>query len=135
MADERLFQFVFGVFVFKPKKFEHIGVSDFLLGKDTVFGQRLFSLAQHGGLIAGGRSPFVKLGVDLPIKLPYRPAAAQGFGFVKTPGIIIFYRKQADISRPGQLETAPNIDKNQFCGRCLQNSRQCLANRSVRFGR
>lgn len=34
------------------------------------FGQRLFSLAQYGGLIAGQGGPFVESGVDLPIKLP-----------------------------------------------------------------
>jgi hypothetical protein len=56
-----------------------------------IFRQRLFPLAQHGGLVPGQGGSFVELGFDLPVELPHRPSAAQGFGFVKTPRNFVFH--------------------------------------------
>ena len=90
MPDERLFQIDFGVFILETEKFEHKRVPDFLLWKDAVFRKGLSPFAQHGGLVSGQGGPFVELGVDLPVELPHRPAAAQGFSLVKFSGLFIF---------------------------------------------
>ena len=42
------------------------------------------------------------LGVVLPVELPHRPAAAQGFGLIESPGIFVLHRKQPDVGRPGK---------------------------------
>src|SRR5579883_3203191 len=47
MSDERIFQFVLGVFVFETKKFEQQRIANFFISGDGIIGFRLFALQQH----------------------------------------------------------------------------------------
>jgi hypothetical protein len=77
-------------------------IFNFFRRLNTVFRQRLRAFPQHRSLVSGHGSAFVKLGIDLPVELPHRPAAAQGLGFVKAPGIFVFYRKKPNAGRLGK---------------------------------
>src|SRR6266511_5234250 len=65
VADQRLFQIVFGILIFEPEELQHKRVFDLLLGGGGVLSSALGATCQHGGLVSREGSPLVKLSVYL----------------------------------------------------------------------
>ena len=77
MSNERVFQFTLGVFVLQVEKFEHQWIANLLVSGDSVTRLGLLNFQQHRGFIFRQRCAFVKLRVNLPVKLPNHPAGRQ----------------------------------------------------------
>src|SRR5207248_8860575 len=77
VADQRIFQVCFGVFVLEAEELQDERVLDLLLGGGLFSRTQVRTSAlQHRRLIPREGRPLIELRGDLPIQLPGRPAAA-----------------------------------------------------------
>lgn len=102
MENERFFNVGLGVFVFEPERFEHVRIFNFFLGRNRVLRFCRGAFAEHLRFVSQKGGALVEERVDLAIELPHAPAATQCFGLVKLPRLLACYRKQPDVSGPGE---------------------------------
>ena len=106
VSNQGILQVALGVFILQIQEFENQRVADFFISRHSILRFGLFSFEQHHGFVLRQRCALVKLRVDLPVKLPDRPAARQRFPHVKLAGECIPNAQQADVVRPRQRECA-----------------------------
>ena len=121
MPDQRRFEVGLRVFVAQIEELEDVGVLDLFLGQHHVARLTARALSKHRRLVSRQRRALVELGLNLAIELAHRPAGAQGLGFVETPGVLILYRQQANLGRPGQRKAGGDLRQREFCRQSLQN--------------
>jgi hypothetical protein len=102
MANQRVFQIAFGVFVLQVEKFQHQRIADFFVGGNRITRYGFLTFHQHRLFIFRQCRALVKLRVDLPVKLPNRPAARQRFARVKLARVRIPHPQQPNVMRPRQ---------------------------------
>ena len=111
VPDERVLQIAFGVFVLEAEKFEQQRIADFLVSGNSILRFGLFTLEQHRHFVFRQCRAFIKLRVDLPVKLPNRPAARQRFARVKLARVQVPNPQQPDVMRPRQRKGAGNLPR------------------------
>jgi hypothetical protein len=74
MADERILQIGFEVFVSEVKKFEDEGVFNRFFWSHAIAGRGDACLSQQGGFVSGERDALIKPALDLPGELADRPS-------------------------------------------------------------
>src|SRR4051812_16309066 len=79
VADERVFEITFAVFVLQVKKFEQIGIAEFVFDGGEIAAVVLRRTFQKSDRMFGVRGPFKELRADLAIELTDGPSAANGF--------------------------------------------------------
>ncbi len=69
MVNERVFQLRFGVFVLEVEEFENERIFDRFFRRDSITRCGDLSLLQHGRLVSGEGDTFIKLALNLAVKL------------------------------------------------------------------
>ena len=124
VSDECLFQIAFGVFVFKAKKFEDERIADFFVGGNRITRYGFLTFHQHRRFVFRQCRALVKLRVDLPVKLPNRPAARQRLANVELARVRIPHPQQPDVMRPRQRKGVGNrAEAFNRTGCCFSNHR------------
>ncbi len=87
VLDQGIFQLALAVFVLEIQELQQVRIADHVFDGNVILRPGFLAAREHCRLLLGMRRPFEELRADLPVELPHRPAAANGFAFIERAGV------------------------------------------------